>query len=178
MRRTLTTFSTGLAGAAAFVLLTACGGGSDSSAASSSTASSSTAGTTSSSAAESSSGGDAGSSEFCQQAAQLQNELQSAPDISNPEAAVPAIQQLADAVRRLDPPQEIASDWTKVADAMEQLAQILGTTDVNDPQQAAAAQQELADLQTNLTPAITNVGNYLSSECGLTTGAVDPTPTS
>ena len=172
MRRTLTLSRTGLAGVATFVLLTACSGGDgNDSASSSSSSSSSSSETTSSSASESSSAAPSAASEFCQQAAGLQSQLATTPDLSDPAAAAPAFQQIADAVRGIQPPAEIATDWTSLADGLQQLAQIFSTTDFNNPEQAAAAQQQIAGLETNLSSASTNVENYLTNQCGLDTGS-------
>jgi hypothetical protein len=167
MRRTLTLCRTGLAGVAAVVLLTACGGGDSSDSAATTSASE----TTSSSAAESSATGGAADSQFCQDAVQLQTDLQSTPDLSDPAAAGPAFQQIADRVRQVEPPEEIAADWTALADGIEQLAQIFTNTDFTDPQQAAAAEQQATQLEAQLTSASTNVENYLSTECGIDTGS-------
>jgi hypothetical protein len=161
MRRTLTLCRTGLAGVAAVVLLTACGGNDDTSASSSSASGSPSAGS-----AESSGSGSASGSEFCTQAASLENTL-SAPDLSDPASAGPAIADAASQVRAIDPPAEISDDWTALADGLDQLGQILTTTDLNDPAQASAAQQQVSQLEADLGDASTNVSNYLSSECGI-----------
>jgi hypothetical protein len=168
MRRTLTLCRTGLAGAAAVVLLTACSGNDGTSA-----SPSSASGSTSSSSAESSGSG----SEFCTQAASLQNTL-SAPDLSDPASAAPAIANAASQVRAIDPPAEISDDWKALADGLDQLGRILTTTDLNDPAQASAAQQQVSQLETDLGDASTNVSNYLSKECGIgdgSTGSAAPT---
>src|SRR4051812_38884331 len=162
MRRTLTLCRTGLAGVAAAVLLTACSGSDDSSASSSSSAVEST----SASAGASSGSGSGSGSEFCTQAASLENTL-SAPDLSDPASAGPAIADAASQVRAIDPPAEISDDWTALADGLDQLGQILTTTDLNDPAQASAAQQQVSQLEADLGDASTNVSNYLSSECGI-----------
>ena len=175
MRRTLTLCRTGLAGAAAVVLLTACSGNDSTSA--SSPSSSSAAASTSASSAPSSGSGGASDSEFCTQAASLQDTL-SAPDLNDPASAGPAIANAASQVRAIDPPPEIADDWTSLADGLDKLSQILTNTNLNDPAQATAAQQQIAQLETDLGDASTNVSNYLSSQCGIgggATGSAAPT---
>jgi hypothetical protein len=172
MRRTLTLCRTGLAGAAAVVLLTACSGNDDTSA-----SSSSASGTTSASPAGSSGSGSKSGSEFCTQAASLQNTL-SAPDLSDPASAGPAIADAASQVRAIDPPAEISDDWNALADGLDQLGRILSTTDLNDPAQASAAQQQVSQLETDLGDASTNVSNYLTNECGISDSSESAAPTS
>src|SRR3954453_3433206 len=153
MRRSLTLCRTGLAGVAAFALLTACGGGS------SNDSSSSASDTTSSSAAESTSGGDASSSEFCQQAQAFLDQVQNADLGSqvNPAQIGGVLTQAAGQMRAIDPPSEIADDWTALADAIEQLGTAYATTDFNDPQQVTAFQQTATELEGQLGTASTNV---------------------
>ena len=160
MRRTLTLCRTGLAGAAALALLTACGGGSSDDSASSSSSSPTT------SAGSSSSSAPAADTEFCQQAATLEQDL-AGINTSDPAQIAPAFQQLADKLHQLDPPAELKSDWTSFVGAVDQIAQAAQTTDFNDQQQANAFLQKLSQLQTQLGSSATNVENYLSNECGL-----------
>src|SRR5690348_15245593 len=110
MRRTLA----GLSLAAALVLLTACSGSkSDTSASSSSTAGSSASETTAKAAG----------SEFCTQAAAIESSVGSAvANQSDPSSIQQALQTAVAQIRGIDPPGEIASDWTKLADGVEQLA--------------------------------------------------------
>jgi hypothetical protein len=174
MRRTMTLFRTGLAGAAAIAMMSACGGGSSDDSASSSSSTSSE--TTSSSSSESSA--PEADSEFCQQAAGLQTQLATTPDLSDPAAAAPAFQQIADAVRAIDPPQQIASDWGALADGLEQIGQLFATTDFNDPNQAAAAEQQITQMESTLASASTNVETYLTDQCGIDTSGDTAAPTS
>src|SRR4051794_21002484 len=160
MRRTLTLCRTGLAGAAAVVLLSACGGGSDDKSASSS--SSQTSGSTSSSSSAA-----AADTEFCQQAATLDEDLAGISNTQDPSQLAPALQQVSQHLHQLTPPAAIASDWNSLVGAIDQLAQAAATTDFNDQQQVTAFGQKATQLGTQLVPASTNVEKYLSNECGI-----------
>src|SRR4051812_36969009 len=133
MRSTLTLCRTGLAGAAAVVLLTACGGtDSSSSAASSSSSEPSSSSSSTSSAA-------ASGSDFCQQASVLVSGVAT----SNPEdlASIgPLFQKAAAGIKAIDPPSEIATDWTTFGNGLQQLGDLAAKTDFNDPEQATAFQ--------------------------------------
>src|SRR4051794_9358341 len=121
MRRTLTLCRTGLAGAAALVLLTACGGGNSDESAGSSSAQSS-------SATSSSSSGAAADTEFCQQAATLDQDLAGVTNTQAPPQLAPALQQVSQHLHQLTPPAAIASDWNSLVGAIDQLAQAAATT--------------------------------------------------
>jgi len=165
MRRTLTLCRTGLAGVAAVVLLTACGGGSNS-------ASSGASDTTSSSASASSGGGKAQNSGFCTQAQAFLTQLQSADlGSQNPAAIGGLLTQAAGQMRAIQPPSEIAADWTALADAIDQLGSDYAATDFNDAQQAAAFQQTATQLQTKVSTSSIKVETYLRDQCGITESA-------
>ena len=173
MRRTLTISRTGLAGVAAVVLLTACGGTSSSSASSSSSAASPTTSSSSSAA-----GGSASNSQFCQQAASFTTELDSIGNIEDPSQFGSVLQQAAAKIGAIQPPQEIASDWSSLVNALNQLAQAASATNFNDPEQAAAFAQTAGQLESRLSSSSTTVSNYLQNQCGINvngTGSSAPT---
>jgi hypothetical protein len=155
MSRTLTACRTGLSVAAAVVLLTACGG-SDSNDAESS-ASSSTA---------ESSAPQAGS-EFCTEAATIEERIGSTFDSQDPTALAQAAQEAAAEIRAIEPPDEIADDWAALASGVEQIGQALSAIDFNDPNALATFQEQIGQLQTDLTTASNNVQTYLAEECGI-----------
>ena len=171
MRRTFTACRSGISVAAAVVLLTACGGSDDSS-------SESAASTTATSSASES--GDASGSEFCTQAADALSQIEPAftGQGNDPAALAPALQQAADRVRSIDPPSEIATDWSALADGIEQFAQAFAEVDVNDPASASALQQRTAEIVGSLSTSATSVQTYLSNECGLETPTDPAAPTS
>lgn len=167
MRRTLTACRNGLAVTASAVLLTACGGSGDDEASSSSSTSETT------SASESSA--DAADSEFCTEAAAIQERVGSTFNNQSDPAGLPqALTQAASEVRQVEPPAEIASDWAALADGIDQIAAAIASVDFNDPNAAATFEQQVAPLQQELAGASANVSSYLQDECGL---EVDPSET-
>jgi hypothetical protein len=171
MRRTLTVCRNGLSVAAAAVLLTACGGSDEGN------SSSSASGETSSSASGSAASAD---SEFCTAAASIQERIASTlNEQSDPSSLPQTLQQAAEEVRAVEPPDEIAADWATFADGLERIAQVFGSIDPNDPNAAATLQQQLQQLQAELGQATTNVQTYLQEECGLEPDPTEPaSPTS
>jgi hypothetical protein len=174
MRRTLTLCRSGLTAAAALVLLTACGGDSGGG------GSASSAPAETSSSAPEEADAPAADSEFCTQAQALVTTLESAfSDQSDPTSLTQQFQQTADAMRGIEAPDEIAGDWTTLADGLEQYAQAFAELDINDPASASEFQQRTAPLEADLTTAGTNVENYLTTECGIETEPTEgATPTS
>jgi hypothetical protein len=169
MRRTLTACRNGLSVAAAAVLLTACGGSDDDNSSSSSSA-------TGSSAAETSA--DAAASEFCTQAAAVEERISSTFTGQSDPSTLPTVLQEATAeIRAIEPPEELASDWTTFADGVEQIA-AAAQIDFSDPQALAAFQQQVGVLQTQYGTAFTNVQTYLAQECELTAPTEPAAPTS
>jgi len=167
MRRTLTVCRNGFAVTAAAVLLTACGGSGDDEASSSASSSETT------SASESSA--DAADSEFCTEAAAIQERVGSTfNDQSDPAGLPQALTQAAEEVRQVEPPAEIADDWAALADGIDQIAAAIASVDFNDPNAAATFEQQVAPLQQELAGASANVSSYLQNECGL---EVDPSET-
>lgn len=168
MRRTLTACRAGLPVAAAVVLLTACGGGSGSekSAASGTPA-------TSSSATQSTAGT---ASAFCTKATTTLNGLSPAftASQSDPSKLAPLLTQAADQVRAIQPPAEIGTDWTALADGLDQFATAYAHVNVNDPAAASAFQQQNSALLTTLTGAVTHVQSYMEKNCGLAPASSAP----
>jgi hypothetical protein len=159
MRRTLTVCRHGLSVAAAAVLLTACGGSGDSNSAASGSSA------TSSSSSESSA--DAAGSEFCTQAAAVQERVGATFNGESDPSTLPTVlQEAAQEIRAVDPPEELKSDWTTFADGIEQIG-AAAQVDFNDQSAVAGFQQKVAELQQQYGPAFTNVETYLSDKCGL-----------
>ena len=171
MRRTLTVFRSGLSVAAALVLLSACGGSDENS---DSSASSET------SASETESEAPAADSEFCTEAASIEDRVSSTlNDQSDPAALPQALQQAADEIRAIDAPPEIASDWEALAGGVEQIAAAFAQVNFNDPNALATFEAQVGQLQTQLESASTNVETYLREECGIDTDGSEPaSPTS
>ena len=162
MRRTLTLCRSGLAAAAAVVLLTACGGSKDD------TASSETTESTTSSSSESESSAPGADSEFCTEAAAIQERVIESFSGTDEQSDLGAIfQQAAEEVQAIDPPAELADDWTAFAEGLQEFADI-SQIDFNDPQAATEWQAKAAEVQTRYAAAFTRVETYLATECGIT----------
>jgi hypothetical protein len=155
MRRTLNACRSGLTVAAAVVLLTACGGSDDDSAASSS------------SAPEETSSAPAEDSEFCSDAADIQEQVGASFNTEDPAALVQELRDAAASVQSIDAPDEIAEDWSALAAGVDSIATALESTDLNDPAAQESLGAQLEQLQTDLGSASANVEDYLVNECGL-----------
>src|SRR5215218_1532218 len=140
MRSPLRLGRTGLSVAAALVLLTACGGSGDED----KDASAATESTTTSSAPESSA--DAGSSEFCTQAAAVQERVGATFSGGSDPANLPQVlQEAATQIRAIEAPDELADDWTAFADGIEKIAGA-AQIDFNDQAAVATFQQQATQL--------------------------------
>jgi hypothetical protein len=167
MRRTLTVCRNGLAVTAAAVLLTACGGSGDDEG-------SSSAGSSETSSAPETSA-DAADSEFCTEAAAIQERVGSTFNDQSDLANLPAaLNQAAEEVRQVEPPDEIAGDWAALADGIDEIASAIASVDFSDPNAAATFEQQVAPLQQELAGASANVSAYLQDECGLEVDTGEP----
>ena len=169
MHRPLPLCRTGLSVAAALVLLTACGGSGDDNASSSASSSTSASETT---AAQ-------GSSEFCTQAAAVEDRISATFGGQSDPATLPdVLNEAATEIRAIDPPQELADDWTSFADGIEQIAKA-AQVDFHDQAAVAKFQQQVRQLQQQYGGAFTNVQNYLTDQCGFSESPTGtPAPTS
>ncbi|GAB3310015.1 hypothetical protein GCM10027451_20080 [Geodermatophilus aquaeductus] len=162
-----------LVAAAAAVLLTACGGadgsGSEETAESTSAdTSSSAAPSTGSSSAGSSSAGssDPAVAAFCQQAAQYE-ELGNQLTAATPEQLPGLLQQAAAAFDSVQPPAEIASDWTVVGDAVQAFSDTANSVDITTPDGQARLQTAAQEFVTVAQgPEATNVAQFGEQNCG------------
>jgi hypothetical protein len=164
-----------LACLSAGLLLTGCGSSDEESSASSpgSSSSSSAAPTASSSAAAPGSATRAEATAFCDEAVSLEQSVDATVGTASndPTQLAPALQQLADQYADVDPPAEIAGDWTTLVDGVQQLATAAQGIDFTDPTAAEQLQAAGAGLQEQLTTATTNVSDYASANCPETTPA-------
>lgn len=146
-----------LAGAAAvMVLLAACGGGDSGSDASAE----SSAGDTGAAASGSASG-----SEFCRQAADLDQRVDEAlSDVEGADSSVAdAFTQLAEELRGIEAPEAIRDDWAALAGGLDRMSGALADLDITDPDSVAGLEEAGRGLET----ASTNVETYLRDECGI-----------
>jgi hypothetical protein len=173
MRRSLTMCRNGVAVAASLVLLTACSGSDD--------GGDSTSADSTSSSSESSAGGDvdADTARFCAEAASIQDSVgDTLSDPTQQGSLAEAMQQAADAIRGIDPPEEIAADWATLADGADQIAAVFADLDPNDPAALEELQTQLGGLTAELEGASANIEAYLADECGITPEPDPAAPTS
>jgi hypothetical protein len=169
MRRARSAHRVGMSVAAALVLLAACSGSGKDNNASSTKASSSVSETTAKAAG----------SEFCTQAAAVESSVGSAvTDSSDPASIRQALQTAVSKIRAIHAPSEISSDWTALADGVEQLATAFGNVNFKDPNAVASFQATANNLEQQLSGASANVEKYLSDKCGLTIPSQSAAPTS
>lgn len=157
VRRTVIACRASLAGAAAVVLLAACGGvdsGADSSA---------TGSAAEPDAAETTAG--SGEADFCTQAAGIDERVDDAlADLEgNDPSVAEAFRQIADELRAIKAPDEIATDWNALTSGLDRLSESFADFDVTDPESLAAMEQAEGDL----SEASANVETYLRDECGI-----------
>jgi hypothetical protein len=161
LRRAVDQLPAHLAGAAAVVLLAACSGNGDS------TADSTPAGSTpASEPAESEPGGtNASGDDFCAQAADIDQRVESSlNDLEGEDPSVAdAFTELAAELREMEPPDAIASDWDAMAGGLDRMATAFADFDLTDPDTLAA----LEAAEGELTEASSNVEDYLREECGI-----------
>ena len=107
-------------------------------------------------------------SEFCTEAAGIQERISSSADAAGDPTRLPQIfRETAQEIRAVEPPAEIAADWNALADGVQQFATTLEGVDFTDPNALATLEQSLAPLEQDLNDASANVQGYLSQECGL-----------
>lgn len=156
-----------IASAATALLLSGCGGDDDSSTASPSTPSSSSP--ASSSPAETSADA-AGSTDpavaaFCDQAETFADSASKLQD-ATPDTVVPILRDTVSAFDAVEPPAEIASDWSVVGDALHAFSDTAGSIDVTTPDGAAAFQQAGEQfLNVFSGPEGTKVSDYVTGNC-------------
>ncbi|HEY0125822.1 MAG TPA: hypothetical protein VGB58_01650 [Blastococcus sp.] len=136
--------------------LAACGGGDDDS---------STSANTSASADATESASASGETDFCTQAAGMDQRVESA--MSGLEGDDPSVadafRQIAEELRAMDPPEQIASDWDAMAAGLDRMADAFADFDITDPDSLTALEEAEGDLST----AGSNVETYLREECGI-----------
>jgi hypothetical protein len=167
MRRTLTA-------AAALVLLTACSGSDKDDAAPSTREA--TTGEATTSAAETTA--PPANSEFCTRAAGVESRIAATFGGQADRAQLPQLlQEAATEIRTIEPPPELAGDWSGFADGVDQIA-AAAQIDFDDQAAVASFQQQVAAAQQQHGAAFAHVTSYLTEECGLVeapTGTSAPT---
>ncbi|HET6393780.1 MAG TPA: hypothetical protein VFG13_13240 [Blastococcus sp.] len=106
-----------------------------------------------------------GGSDFCTQAAGIDQRVDSAmSDLEGDDPSVAdAFTQIAEELRAMDPPEQIASDWDAMAAGLDRMAEAFADFDITDPESLTALEEAEGDLST----ASGNVETYLRDECGI-----------
>jgi hypothetical protein len=94
----------------------------------------------------------ASADDFCDQANEIDQEFAAVDDPSSDDFS-----EALDALREMDPPEEIADDWDQLVEAMESLEDV----DVDDPD--ALAEFDAEELQA----ASDRIDTFMEEECGL-----------
>ena len=140
--------------AAALVGLAACGGGSATDSSADSTAAENSAPETSASTEQ---------DDFCARAAGIDERVDSALSDLGSDASVPDVfHQLAEEIRAVEAPAEIAADWETQADGLDRIADAIADIDFTDPESLAT----LDEIGGELTAAGNKVDDYLDDRCG------------
>jgi hypothetical protein len=164
----------GLCSVAAVLLLAGCSGGSGSK----NSAASDTSAATTSAAPRTT----VAESAFCTSATDAFTRLSPAFSGSsgNPAALAPVLQRAEAEIRAIQPPAELAADWTKLADVLHSFAGVYAGLHNQAEASASAFAQRNAQLLGQLTPVATHIQDYVAKNCDLTvpsastTGAAAP----
>ncbi|MGY1697451.1 hypothetical protein ACI780_21350 [Geodermatophilus sp. SYSU D00814] len=157
MRQQLRSVRAGVVTALGVVLLASCSGDDGGSGSGGGSAADTPA---SSSAAEDSAAGD----DFCAQAEDLDQRVETALDESGGGDSIPDVfRQLAEEMQGINAPEAIAADWDTMRSGLERMADAVADLDLGDADSVAA----LEDAGSGLEAASDNVDTYLSDECGI-----------
>jgi hypothetical protein len=106
-----------------------------------------------------------GGSDFCARAAGIDQRVEAA--MTDLEGANPSVSdaftRIAEELRAMDPPEQIAADWDAMAAGLDRMAEAFADFDITDPDSLTALEQAEGDLST----ASGNVETYLRDECGI-----------
>ncbi|TYP87877.1 hypothetical protein [Blastococcus xanthinilyticus] len=162
-----------LPAAAVLVLLAGCGGSDDEA----STAAPEETSASETTASETTESEEPTGSEFCTEAASIQERINGSAAAAGDPSQLPQIfREAAEEIRAIEAPSELEQDWGALADGAEQFATTLEDVDLTDPNALATLQEQLAPLEQQLTSASTNVQNYLVEECDMEMPAEESAP--
>ena len=106
--------------------------------------------------------------EFCTEAASIQERVGSTVNDPSQQANLPEVlRETATEIRAIVAPPEISADWNALADGADELSAVIGSVDPTRPGAFAGIEQQLDDVTSRLTGASTNVSDYLRNECGI-----------
>jgi hypothetical protein len=106
-----------------------------------------------------------GSSDFCSQAADIDDRVDAAvADLGDDPSLPDAFRKLTEELRDIEAPAAIAADWETMAGGLERMADAFADVDFTDPSTLDALDAAEGDL----SAASDRVDTYLHDECGIT----------
>jgi hypothetical protein len=115
------------------------------------------------------SGGGGSDDEFCTKLENIGKNLQDQSNMSDPRQLGKFAEQVEDALKSADPPQELQDDWTTLTDLFGTLARVMNKVDLTDPSSLADIQDDLQEFQSKtdeLSSATTALSKYAADHCG------------
>jgi hypothetical protein len=133
-----------------------------------STQAAATAGDDSSTTADDSGGGGS-DDEFCDKLKNIGENLQDQSNLSDPQQLGKFAEQVEDALKSADPPDELQDEWSTLTDLFDTLATVMNKVDLSDPSSLADVQDDLQEFQSKaseLSSATTALSQYAADHCG------------
>jgi hypothetical protein len=133
-----------------------------------STQAAATAGDDSSTTADDSGGGGS-DDEFCDKLKNIGENLQDQSNLSDPQQLGKFAEQVEDALKSANPPDELQDEWRTLTDLFATLAEVINKVDLSDPSSLADVQDDLQQFQSKtkeLSSATTALSQYAADHCG------------
>jgi hypothetical protein len=133
-----------------------------------STQAAATAGDDSSTTADDSGGGGS-DDEFCDKLKNIGENLQDQSNLSDPQQLGKFAEQVEDALKSANPPDELQDEWSTLTDLFATLAEVMNKVDLSDPSSLADVQDDLQQFQSKtkeLSSATTALSQYAADHCG------------
>jgi len=115
------------------------------------------------------SGGGGGDDDFCNKLKDIGEDLQDQSNLSDPQRMGEFSEQVADALRSADPPQELQDEWGTLTDLFDTLAKVMANVDLSDPSSLTDVQDDLQQFQDkadDLSNATQALSQYAADHCG------------
>jgi uncharacterized protein YidB (DUF937 family) len=115
------------------------------------------------------SGGSGGDDEFCTKLKNIGENLQDQSNLSDPQQLGKFAEQVEDALKSANPPEELQDEWSTLTDLFDTLATVMNKVDLSDPSSLADVQDDLQEFQSKtkeLSSATTALSQYAADHCG------------
>jgi hypothetical protein len=115
------------------------------------------------------SGGGGSDDEFCTKLQNIGKNLQDQSNLSDPQQLGKFAEQVEDALKSADPPDELQDEWSTLTDLFDTLATVMNKVDLSDPSSLADVQDDLQEFQSKaseLSSATTALSQYAADHCG------------